>query len=63
MDKAIDASTIKARLTEARNSPEYWVGMIQSKQMDVQTALTQCPDEKGLRAALAALSAKGSSAK
>ena len=63
MDKAIDASTIKARLTEARNSVEYWVGMVQSKQMNVQTALAQCPDQKELRAALGALASEGTSAR
>jgi twitching motility protein PilT len=64
MDKATDPSTIKARLTEAKNSVEYWIGMIQTQQMALETALQQCPDAKALRAALAAqAAAAGGSAK
>jgi hypothetical protein len=52
VDKAIDVSTIKARLTEARNSVEYWVGLVRSDQLSIELALKQCPDAKALRAAL-----------
>jgi|SaaInlStandDraft_1057018.scaffolds.fasta_scaffold37836_2 twitching motility protein PilT len=52
MDRAIDATSIKARLTEVRNSLPYWISQIDQKRISVEEAMKSCPDPKGLRATL-----------
>ena len=59
-ERASDPSTIKARLTECRNSLEYWVNLIQNKKMSANDAMKACPDPKAL-AALLGTKNKGSS--
>jgi len=52
MDRSIDATSIKARLTEVRNSLPYWLTQIDQKRISVEEAMKGCPDPKGLRAEL-----------
>jgi twitching motility protein PilT len=57
-ERASDPTTIKARLTECRNSVEYWINLVNSKKISIQDAMKSCPEPKALQQALAQKQAK-----